>query len=152
MHEFGIVSGLCLTEEEAKMFEPKLIVPYVAIGDKKPTTVIFYQFILSDCPHLNEKNECKIYEKRPLICKVFPINPNLNRVILVPKCPQIGKFGGKAGEMCPVIIDDAVIEKASKEISIIFLSVQKECKEKGLKIWFFDLSTRKWVVSKNKSF
>lgn len=74
MEEFGMLQGLCLTKEEAKEFDPKFIMPYIAIGDKEPTTIVYYQLILADCPHLNEKNECKIYEKRPLICS-FPRSP-----------------------------------------------------------------------------
>ena len=123
--------------------------PYLAIGDKKPTTIIYYQLILADCPHLSEKNECKIYEKRPLICRVFPVHPDLNRVVILPKCPQIAKYWTKAGEMCPVIIEDDEVDSAVTQIDILALTWRKECTEKGLRLWYFDLATRKWRLSKN---
>lgn len=148
VEEFGMLAGLCLTEEEAKNFDPKLIAPYIAIGDKKPTTIIYYQLVLSDCPHLNEKNECKIYEKRPLICRVFPVHPDPIRVQIMPKCPQIAKYWTKEGELCPVMIDDDEIEDALTKINILALTHRKECIEKGLEFWYFDLATRSWHLSK----
>ena len=144
VEEYGVLSGLCLTEEEAKQFDSKVIMPYLAIGDKKPTTIIYYQLVLSDCPHLNGKNECKIYEKRPLICRVFPVHPDLNGIVILPKCPEILKHWTKEGEISPVAIEDDEIESALTKITILSLTHKKECIEKGLRFWFFDLATGKW--------
>jgi Fe-S-cluster containining protein len=145
VNEGGVLSGLCLTKEESKEFDQRLVVPYLATGDKEPSNIIFYQLVLADCPHLNEKNECKIYDKRPLICRVFPLHPELGRVVLLPKCPQIGKYWTKAGEPCPVIIDNKEIEDASSKITHLFLIHRKECIDKNSKFWYFDLATKNWI-------
>jgi Fe-S-cluster containining protein len=145
----GMVLGLSLiTEEETEMFDPKFIAPFVAIGVKVPTTVIFHQLILSECPHINEKNECMIYEKRPLICRTFPAIPEFNRVVILPKCPQIGRHFTSAGKMCPVFIEDDNIEEALKKANIIFLTWNQKCLEKGLRFWIFNLATKKWEIQK----
>lgn len=145
----GVVLGLSLiTEEEKEMFDPKFISPFVAIGAEKPTTVIFYQLTLSECPHINEKNKCMIYEKRPLICRTFPVVSKLNGVVIQPSCPQIGKYYTSAGEMCPVFIEDDNSEEALNKTNIIFLTWKQKCLEKDLKFWIFNLATKKWEIQK----
>lgn len=144
VEEFGMLQGLCLSEEEAKQFDPKFIMPYIAIGDKEPATIVYYQLILADCPHLNDKNECKIYDKRPLICRVFPVHPDLNHTVILPKCPQIEKHWSREEKICPVAIEDDEIEGALTKINIRSLTHRKECLEKGLRFWYFDLAKKEW--------
>lgn len=144
--EHGMVMGLSLTEEETKLFNPKLIAPFSAIGNKEPETIIFYQLTLAQCPHINEKNECRIYEKRPLICKVFPITPKLDKVTITPRCTQVGKSFTGEGEMCPLIFDNAEQEEALEKINLDAISTLQRCKETGSKIWVFNLATKRWIA------
>ncbi|MCG3655771.1 YkgJ family cysteine cluster protein [Aliarcobacter butzleri] len=43
------------------------------------------------CPHL--KNfKCTIYENRPIVCKTYPLSPNLdNQIYIDSSCPEINK-------------------------------------------------------------
>ena len=149
VYEHGVVSGLSLTEEEAKLFEPKQVAPYMAIGDEKPRTIFFYQLTLTDCPQINEKNECKIYEKRPLICRAFPVHPKFGRAEIMPRCPQVGRYFSGVGTKCPVYIDDDKIETAVRQIILNALIWKQKCKQERLKLWIFDLATKRWIVDNN---
>ena len=120
----------------------------MAIGDKKPTNIILYQLNLSECPQINEKNECKIYEKRPLICRAFPVRPTFGRSIILPRCPQVGKYFAGEGTMCPVFIDDDKIEEAVSQIILNALTWKQKCMQERLKLWIFDLATKQWIIQK----
>src|SRR4030042_6764260 len=85
----GNIVGLCLTKKETRMFDPKYISPQVGIGKEKVEKIIGYQLNVAVCPHLGEKNNCEIYDKRPLVCQTFPFEPA--RETVSRKCPQIKK-------------------------------------------------------------
>ena len=50
---FGILSGLSLTEIERSLFDPKLISPSMALGNKKTINIITYQLNQAVCPHID---------------------------------------------------------------------------------------------------
>jgi Fe-S-cluster containining protein len=141
----GIVNGLHLTEKETRLFQPELVSPQTAIGFGKPEKIISYQLNVAVCPHLGQKNECRIYEKRPLACQSYPIHVNGLDV----KCPQIGSVI-KEGEFCECEFSE-IEKKAVEKINRYYLNRTKEYFEKGAKLWRFDLSTRKWVISRERT-
>ncbi len=74
----GIISGLVLFPDETELFPKETVFPSIGLGfDRidplKPESIVTYQIDSEDCPHLSEKNTCKIYDKRPLICRAFPL-------------------------------------------------------------------------------
>jgi Fe-S-cluster containining protein len=149
VYEDGKLFGLSLlTQEETKLFYPEIIAPYVAIGVKEPTTIIFHQLILSECPYINEKNECVIYDKRPIVCRLFPRIPKPTQLLVTPNCPQVGKRYNRVGEICPLDFDTPDQEEALTKMDFIYSDLRRICIEKGLNLWVFDLATKRWMIQK----
>lgn len=76
----NITCGLFLLPEETKLFLS--IKPMWGFGLKgrsrpRPQTIGIYQFPEDTCPYLTKDNLCDIYEKRPKICRSFPLTVNL---------------------------------------------------------------------------
>lgn len=136
----GVLKGLVLTEKETSLFPPDMVSPHNATGRKKPEHIIDYQLNVNDCPHIDERNECRIYEKRPLICRAFPyIQGNFSV-----KCPIFGsRF--KAGLLITVPLPDAEVE-ASQKRDRYFQNRLRKYLKKSSKIWVFDLATRQWMA------
>jgi len=68
------------------------IKPFRALYDlnTNKTIVMSYYMDHDSCPFLDEKNLCKAYNERPLICKQFPIQTvSLEEKPTVMKCPAI---------------------------------------------------------------
>ena len=138
------IIGLSLFPEEVTLFDPKIIAPFMAFGINEPTVVTSYQLTVAACPHISEKNECKIYEDRPLICKAFPIIPAFPNTMLAPNCPQISHQPNYR-ENGSVIFDDEQAEDAVQEINLRIMR-RLHNREKGSKLWLYDLATKKWIV------
>jgi Fe-S-cluster containining protein len=142
-YESEYLVGLSLFPEETKLFDPKIVVPFMAFGISEPTTITSYQLTVAVCPHINERNECNIYENRPLICKAFPIIPAFPHTKLAPKCPQISHHSTYR-ENGNTLFDDKQCEDAIQEISVrVMTRIQRE---KGAKLWLYDLTTKKWIM------
>ncbi|HSQ49219.1 MAG TPA: YkgJ family cysteine cluster protein, partial [Candidatus Deferrimicrobiaceae bacterium] len=69
----GDKRGLTLTADEALLFPENLIAPLAAFGFEQPETIFLHQLKVKDCP-LIDQNKCMIYEKRPLVCRAFPLS------------------------------------------------------------------------------
>jgi Fe-S-cluster containining protein len=138
--------GLSLFPDEVKLFDPKIIAPFTAFGINKPTNITSYQLTVATCPHINEANQCKIYENRPLVCKAFPIIPEFPNSKIAPKCPQISHHTSYR-ENGSSLFDAEESENAVREIYIRgFTEMQNT--EKGSKLWVYDLATKRWLVKK----
>ena len=137
----GLLKGLTLTANETSLFPSDIVSPQTATGRKKPEHIINYQLNVNDCPHINERNECQIYDKRPLICRAFPYIQGSFSV----KCPVFGRLFKKAGLRVtfPVPYTEA---EASRKRDRHFQNHLKKHLKKGSKTWVFDLATRQWVT------
>jgi Fe-S-cluster containining protein len=74
----GIIGGLMLFPDETELFPKEIVFPSLGVGfDKKdpskPECILTYQVDSRVCPYVSEKNICKIYDRRPLIYRVFPL-------------------------------------------------------------------------------
>lgn len=142
-HQEGILLGLALlTQEEKELFNPKDIVPKWSIGKKHPTEILCYQMKLAVCPHLNEKNECLVYQKRPLVCRSFPMTYTIEKSSADIKCPQISKYSEK--ELYQLWFSDE-IDKAMIRITVLVRNLLKKQKN-GLNFWNFDIASNKWII------
>ena len=68
------------------------IKPFRALFDLNTNKTIIMSYYLDhdSCPFLDEKNLCKAYEERPLVCKQFPIQTvSLEEKPSVMKCPAV---------------------------------------------------------------
>jgi Fe-S-cluster containining protein len=142
----GINTGLLLTVKEIDLFPSKMVSPKLAIGFEKPEKIIQYQLNVGDCPHINEKNECKIYEKRPLVCRAFPRESGSERTPTISiKCPVIGSQM-KEYETREVEVSVTEIE-ASEKMNRHILNRSQKLHKIGHKRWNFDVKTGKWILT-----
>jgi len=137
----GLLKGLTLTAQETCLFPSDMVSPQTATGRKKPEHIIDYQLNANDCPHIDEKNECRIYDRRPLVCRAFPyIQGNFSV-----KCPVLGRLFKKPGLRITFPVPDAEAEADLKR-DRYFQNRLKKYLKKGSKIWVFDLATRQWAA------
>lgn len=135
----GVLKGLTLTANETSLFPSDMVSPQIVTGRKKPTRIINYQLNVQDCPHINQRNECQIYDKRPLICKAFPyIQGNFSM-----KCPNIGKLFKIAGLRVTLPVPYAEAEASQKRDRLSQNLLRKHWK-KGSKMWLYDLRSTQW--------
>jgi Fe-S-cluster containining protein len=140
----GITLGLTfLTNQEKGLFKNEDIAPKLAFGKREPTTVLSYQLKHNVCPHL-VNNKCLIYDKRPLVCRAYPVTCTTGKNIADLKCPQVGKFS--AEELLYVVFSDEIDETMTKINSLVDKSLKQA---KGQSIWHYDLASKKWKILRN---
>lgn len=141
-----IHNGMFLTAREIRLFQRKLISPHFAIGKNQPKHIISYQLNIPVCPHLTEKNKCRIYDKRPLTCKAFPLEVITAELTMSLKCPIVNSYMKEkvraSWELSTTEID--AVQRSRKYISNRFQKYGKA----SSKLWNFDLRTKSWKVVK----
>ena len=131
-----------LTKKETALFESKDVAPQFAIVPIEQKRIVFYQMKTSPCPHLNSQNKCRIYEKRPLICRSFPIMADY----ISSRCKVFSKR--KPGQIYQDVYPMIEMKEASKKISrYVMENFGKELKT-GVQEWEYDLASRKWILRK----
>lgn len=134
--EFGITQGLTLTEIEINLFDPKFVKPNMALGNEKTINIITYQLNQAVCPYIDESNNCKIYDKRPLMCQSYPVEVTVLGSIVREDCPQ---------SFC-IANDGTSLPEAGLILNQYLTQKFKKFWYKGSLLWFFDLSTNKWTI------
>jgi len=135
----GNEAGLLLTVKERKFFPSKMISPRFAIGTRKPDKTILYQLNVKNCPFITESNECRMYDKRPLICRQFPYK---SEGYVSAKCPTFHNV--RRGTEIEFSLSE--IEAKEKLLRHANNQIKKFHKER-LCGWFFDLRTNQWVAT-----
>lgn len=85
--EGGRRFGMYLSAEEKKLFPEELVVPLFGAGE--PVQPVAYQLAVDRCPHYQEEGglgSCAIYDRRPLVCRAFPVT---SRATVSPHCPSV---------------------------------------------------------------
>jgi len=116
-----------------------MVKPRFAVGTRKSERTIVYQLKMSNCPFITKSNTCRIYQKRPLVCRQFPYK---SEGFVSGKCP-IFSHAAKGTQ-----IELSLLEIESKEKMIKYVNnrIQKY-RRKGLRGWFFDLRANQWVAT-----
>jgi Fe-S-cluster containining protein len=135
----SVTRGLMLTSKERALFPAESILPQFALGLSKPKIIVFYQMTLAQCPHLDEQSGCKIYEKRPLICRAFPLMANH----ISSRCKVFNKR--KVGQVYQDIYPMVESKKANEKIDRYIKTNFNEYLRKGFNEWEYDLSTKTWI-------
>jgi len=137
--------GLTLTADEAKLFSDALIAPLAAFGSDAPNIVFLYQLSTNDCPYLNQNNQCDIYEKRPLVCRSFP----LTQGSFSTKCDRFWFFKDFPENSVKIALDWGKTQlDAEKQLDDYILRVFKTNFSQGIASWSFDLTDKKWKLIK----
>jgi Fe-S-cluster containining protein len=156
----GIVNGLSLrTKKEAELFPKEMVFPSFGIGLdpndlSKPKKIVSYQLGVNDCPFISDSNVCELYEKRPLVCRGFPLMSMGKLGVSITsadKCLFVEKVEHQIGSLTsflPMTTNKikAVIEW--KAISRLSSNINKFIIEPtlcGKAIWKFNLSNKKWI-------
>ncbi|MCT7616224.1 hypothetical protein N5U05_00540 [Aliarcobacter butzleri] len=87
---YGSIYSQILKEEFESVYKnfPILFI-FGTLGFIKPVILLSNGFDF--CPHL-ENFKCTIYENRPIVCKTYPLSPNLdNQIYIDSSCPEINK-------------------------------------------------------------
>jgi len=151
----GIYKGLTFYSDKLDLFPRNLIFPSVGLG-KSPDKIEFireYQLNTHICPHIDEDNNCKIYRKRPLSCRRFPlieISDLEAGVAFGRSCMFIEKKESKLGELNQVFTPNTFIyEEGWLTIKQIYGKIKLlliDAQLLGLQIYTFDLAYNKWIL------
>ncbi len=137
--------GLTLTTSEAKLFPEAIIAPLAAFGKDAPENIFLYQLSTNDCPYLNHNNQCDIYEKRPLVCRTFP----LSQGSFSTKCRLFWFLRDFPENTVKVVIDWGKTQlEAEWQLDDYILSSYKTYFTNGIASWSFDLASKKWMLIK----
>jgi Fe-S-cluster containining protein len=85
----GFNFGLYLSPKESELFPKEIVLPLF----RYESEIIAYQVGVDSCPHLSCQNElcfCKIYDQRPLTCRVFPMVSPVEMAEII--CPVTSPF------------------------------------------------------------
>jgi Fe-S-cluster containining protein len=135
----GMLRGLPLTEKEIQLFPKEIVSPKLGIGLNEAEEIVLYQLNITCCPNINERNECKIYHKRPLMCQSFPIVAgSISNRCTVFQYRKPGLFYSEPYRLTKQVEASERLEKYTQN------RIQKHLK-KNLRIWEYDLTTKKWV-------
>jgi len=91
-------AGVWLMPEERKLFPQPIVKPLYGLGVKgnarpRPQVTYAYQMIGTPCPHWNgTEKTCRIYEYRPLICRMYPLSSSISGIIMHRECPALDKL------------------------------------------------------------
>jgi Fe-S-cluster containining protein len=130
---------LPLNERETKLFPSNAIAPKLAVGVEKPQTIVLFQLIVNCCPHVNEKNECQIYAKRPLMCQSFPIVAGA----ISNRC-QVFNYR-RPGVAYDEPYSMTAQLKASNKLEQYIQNYLRRNSRKGLRVWEYDPNSKKWL-------
>lgn len=129
---------MTLTEKEAEIFPKEFVSPKMAVGEMEPKEVILYQLNVNCCPHVTLQNLCSIYEKRPLMCRSFPIVAGA----ISSRCRVFSyrKPGLSYSEPYHMKEQLQASDKLTKHIE----GCLRRNMERRQTLWEFDLNTKKW--------
>jgi len=135
----GIRKGLLLTAKEVSLFPSEMISPSSAVGTEKRKKIIIYQLNVNTCPRIDNKNECLIYDKRPLMCKAFPYESgSFSTKCTVFSRRKVGQF------YCDFAPSEFQID-ASEKLNRYVRNRFRKYFIRGIKVWEYDLTTKNWV-------
>lgn len=77
--------GLTIFPEEIHLFPESTIRPHLGKGVEGPTKIFTYQHTENVCIHLKD-NLCRIYDRRPLMCRSFPVKVGARGLTFSPGC------------------------------------------------------------------
>lgn len=81
-------TGLTLFPEETHLFLEDTIRPYLGKGVNSVSEVFTYQHTGNVCINLVD-NKCRVYEKRPTMCRSFPVKVGEHGLRFISGCPGV---------------------------------------------------------------
>ena len=81
-------SGLTLFPDEIHLFPEEKVRPHLGKGENDASMIFTYQHTENVCVHFID-NMCNIYERRPLMCRSFPVRLGANGLRFAPGCKAV---------------------------------------------------------------
>ena len=145
--------GMMLLPFETKRFNSKYIKPLYGIGlkgkrRKRPAIIYAYQYIGEPCEHYDpETKTCRIYEKRPLVCRAYPFEYAFGNYFIDDNCPVAKKLFPEntvayLDEVENIDIEYDALRKLHTYYILVFLA--NMYKTNVTITWYYDLETMKW--------
>lgn len=142
--------GLILLPEETNLFPESLIAPMWGIGVKgrsrpRPEKVCVFQLNTKICVHLTDKNTCRIYAERPLICHAHPLNIQVAEGRLISasvngSCKGISRMPVNRNIKLSDYFEDDILEANT----ILSTYLERMFVESHGYVWLYDLASCKW--------
>jgi len=148
-------SSIFLSKTESKLFPTNTIEPFWGRGkDSQEVEVISFQVSVEPCPHYDSQNkECKIYEKRPLACRRFPLmpsyNPNKTQVAEGEDCQFIEELERQRGILnyyfSPKSFNAPTCWSALRMLMELTNRMQLDAQLLGMNLYKYDLKNKSWI-------
>jgi|GEM_PF-3298989 len=149
-------NGLSLLPEEINRFQKEHVSPEFGVGSSKdaeslPSKIISYQLNLNTCPQFSVINGCRIYHRRPLICKGYPLLHQKSSplgIVHPDECMFLERLVKRNGPIDNLLPMTPKKFKAPKEWQAIFEMDRKVARSNSNildRIYVFDLKTKKWI-------
>lgn len=153
----GALVGLSLFPDEKKLFPEKLVSPNSGIGWglSGPKHIIDYQLNTKICPHISNRNLCKVYDKQPVNCQAFPMTwmgPAGTTIAHSDDCTFVKEFErdvGSLNNMLPMTPKNFRGHKEWHAIREIGRRITKSFMDHpidGKVLWIYDLKTKEWQI------
>jgi Fe-S-cluster containining protein len=138
--------GMALTPEETNLFPTEHVFPSIGTGSYgRAKKVVSFQLDLNKCPHL-EGSLCKIYEKRPITCRMFPFEMEVGqppKVLIDKKCKWYRDKVVSTGMHKKLMNQEEKII-APNELGYCWVRLKAYEKIKKKDVWLFDLRRKAW--------
>lgn len=140
--EFG-KAGIFLFPEERALFPPEKVFPLFGIGignaeGTKPQKIFAYQYVDQQCIHLDERNLCKIYEKKPTACEGYPYELTLLGIFVNEECTFLSKYPRKIIKR--IHIPQRILQANIKMNKWILTNLRASVHH-----WFYDFESATWI-------
>jgi Fe-S-cluster containining protein len=148
VENFGVTNGLLLLPIEKGLFPNHMVKPQWGLGSSardEPEHTATYQLTENVCPFYEKESGCTVRDKRPLICRAFPI------LLLSWERRTIGVSGNCSwvkehfGGLIPSNLDAASELSAVGTLASI-LSMETQIASSPRNYWNYDLKTSKWKL------
>jgi Fe-S-cluster containining protein len=148
VENFGVTNGLLLLPIEKDLFPERMVKPQWALGRSTgdgPEQTVTYQLTENVCPFYDEETGCKIRDKRPLICRAFPIlllSWEGRTIGVSGNCRWVKQHFG--GRIPPNL--DAPPELSAVGTLASILSLETQIASSPRNYWNYDLKKDKWTL------
>jgi Fe-S-cluster containining protein len=148
VENFGVTNGLLLLAIEKDLFPKHLVKPQWGLGGStgdEPEQIVTYQLTENACPFYDKERGCMIRDKRPLICRAFPIlllSWERRTIGVSGNCRWVKQhFGGRIPSHL-----DAPPELSAVGTLASILSLETEIASSPRNYWNYDLKTGRWKL------
>jgi Fe-S-cluster containining protein len=150
----GMKFGMFLLPHEKLMFPSNVVYPLAGVGLKgkarpRPEYVFAYQNVSRPCIYYDvDLHTCRIYDNRPLVCRVFPLEASVHGAILHRECPEVGKMLGEGEKVLASEIGGLEQEKvALRQMQAYYYAVFVINPERynTSRLWVYNYTQHQWL-------